>query len=87
MVYVDKFMPGTSRRAPCALFADTLEELKEMSRKIGVRWPRHLDRFKLPYRSIPAKKRESAIEHGAIAVSPREKAQVFDRWRAEAGLS
>lgn len=81
-VYVDDPIHRYRSMLMCHMVADSSEELHRMARAIGVdaRWiqspgtPReHFD--------VCKSKRQSAVRHGAIEVSPREIVRVLRRKR------
>jgi len=78
-VYVDDIREYSGRGHWCHMVSDSLEELHEMARRIGVprfgfqNHPRH------PHYDLPPVKRDLAIQNGAIPVTVKELIEVVSR--------
>ena len=78
MVYVDPLCNHGWRLGPsCHLFADTVDELHDFARRIGMRrsW---FQGGRLPHYDLTASRRARAVECGAIELSRQE---AVEKWR------
>lgn len=67
MIYVDALINWGWRLGPsCHLIADTLEELHEFAKSIGMRRAWFQDHGRLPHYDLTAARREKAVKLGAI---------------------
>lgn len=79
-VYVDK--PFTLFRGMhiCHMMADTIEELHEMARKLGLKrvWYQHLS---TPHYDLAKSKRTLAIKYGAVEADRKKIVELIKEWR------
>jgi len=69
----------------CHMSADSLEELHDMARRIGVsrRWFQCPPKASHPHYDICKSKRRSAVEQGAIEIADRDLLPIARRLTAE----
>lgn len=74
MVYVDTYDAPYGRMIMCHMMADSEEELLTMANEIGVsnKWLQPARRGRPSHFDICKTKKQLAIKHGAIEVTPRE---------------
>lgn len=79
-VYIDKAENRFGRMKMCHMVADSLIELHEMAKKIGMKseW---FQPISFPHYDVCKEKRAKAISYGAIEVSNRELVEVMKRFR------
>jgi hypothetical protein len=78
MIYVDELRKITPSKAypfshSCHMIADTSDELHEFAQKLGLmrRWA-HTSNGMIEHYDLTAKKREEAIQQGAIPIANKE---------------
>lgn len=72
MIYIDRLKDCQPKKgwrwtSSCHMFADSVEELHEFANKIGMRREWFQDK-KLPHYDLTAKRRQLAMQYGAIEV-------------------
>lgn len=82
-VYVDNASNHYKRMKMCHMIADTLEELHEMARKIGMKKEWFQDDIDHPHYDLSLSRRALAVQYGAIEVSSRELIQIIREQRKD----
>lgn len=65
----------------CRLVADTLEELHEFARKIGLKRGWFQNSAKHPHYDLTAARRKRAVKEGAVEIDDRAMARKMREWR------
>ena len=73
---------GIFRSGSCHMAADTLDELHEMARKIGMKREWFQDNGRHPHYDLVKRRRDKAVALGAKEVTGRELVML---WRAQRG--
>lgn len=68
-VYVDEMRSYGRRGYWCHMMADSLDELHEMAKRIGLRREWFQDDLRKPHYDLVVSMRKRAIKYGAISVS------------------
>lgn len=77
-VYVDPLIDYGWRLGPsCHMFADTLEELHDMAKRIGMKRAWFQDKETLPHYDLVKSRRDKAVALGAVEVSIRVTAEAI----------
>lgn len=71
----------------CHMFADSVEELNDMAKKIGMKldWFQGGNDQQMPHYDLTASKREHAIRLGAIPCDRRKTSEYLNKWRVSIG--
>ena len=76
-VYVDNMKAKFKRMKMSHMMADTLEELHGMAAKIGMNREWFQNHKKYPHYDVSLTRRDLAIKHGAVEVTPVELVKIF----------
>ena len=81
-VYVDQARNRLGRMIMCHMFADTIAELHEMARAIGMKrsW---FQPFSFPHYDVAQGRRKKAIELGAVEVDRRQGYHIRKKLRSD----
>ena len=86
-VYVDESIHKYGRMIMCHMFTDSesMGELHDMARRIGIRRKWFQEHRKLPHYDVCKSKRELAIELGAIPCGREKVGEVMEKRRNSKG--
>jgi hypothetical protein len=80
-VYVDCATNSLGRMKMSHMVADTLEELHEMAKQVGLKREWFQD-HETPHYDLCQSKRRLAISLGAVQIDNRKLVELIQRWRA-----
>lgn len=80
-VYVDKAQNPFGRMKMCHMVADSLEELHDMAKKIGMKREWFQDNKDHPHYDLSITKRKLAIQFGAIEIDNKQLVELIRKNR------